>query len=379
MTIYLTGRIDSSNAAETEQKINAQIGANTEELTLDASGLEYISSAGLRVILRLKKANNTTKVVNCNSEVYEIFDMTGFTEMMEVSKAYRKLSVDGCEVIGEGANGIVYRTDPDTIVKVYKNPDSLDEIHNERELARKAFVMGIPTAIPYDVVQVGDLYGSVFELLNAKSFAKLINEGAPVEELAKQSVDILKTIHSTMLKPGELPDKKQEALKWANYTAKQVPAEIGEKILKLFNDIPDTNNMLHGDFHIKNIMQQNGENLLIDMDTLSMGHPIFELAAIYAAYVGFSCIDKLNAQEFLGIKQEYCTQFWKDTLRFYFSDRDEEYLRQVEKMAEVICYTRLLRWFMTKKDVTDSYVKSVIDFCRDYLVKNVPETEKIYF
>lgn len=379
MTIYLTGRIDSSNAAETEQKINAQIGADTEELTLDASGLEYISSAGLRVILRLKKAKNTTKVVNCNSEVYEIFDMTGFTEMMEVSKAYRKLSVDGCEVIGEGANGIVYRTDPDTIVKVYKNPDSLDEIHNERELARKAFVMGIPTAIPYDVVQVGDLYGSVFELLNAKSFAKLINEGAPVEELAKQSVDILKTIHSTMLKPGELPDKKQEALKWANYTAKQVPAEIGEKILKLFNDIPDTNNMLHGDFHIKNIMQQNGENLLIDMDTLSMGHPIFELAAIYAAYVGFSCIDKLNAQEFLGIKQEYCTQFWKDTLRFYFSDRDEEYLRQVEKMAEVICYTRLLRWFMTKKDVTDSYVKSVIDFCRDYLVKNVPETEKIYF
>ena len=379
MTIYLTGRIDSSNAAETERKINAQTGANTEELTLDASGLEYISSAGLRVILRLKKANNTTKVVNCNSEVYEIFDMTGFTEMMEVSKAYRKLSVDGCEVIGEGANGIVYRTDPDTIVKVYKNPDSLDEIHNERELARKAFVMGIPTAIPYDVVQVGDLYGSVFELLNAKSFAKLINEGAPVEELAKQSVDILKTIHSTMLKPGELPDKKQEALKWANYTAKQVPAEIGEKILKLFNDIPDTNNMLHGDFHIKNIMQQNGENLLIDMDTLSMGHPIFELAAIYAAYVGFSCIDKLNAQEFLGIKQEYCTQFWKDTLRFYFSDRDEEYLRQVEKMAEVICYTRLLRWFMTKKDVTDSYVKSVIDFCRDYLVKNVPETEKIYF
>lgn len=379
MTIYLTGRIDSSNAAETEQKINAQTGANTEELTLDASGLEYISSAGLRVILRLKKANNTTKVVNCNSEVYEIFDMTGFTEMMEVSKAYRKLSVDGCEVIGEGANGIVYRTDPDTIVKVYKNSDSLDEIHNERELARKAFVMGIPTAIPYDVVQVGDLYGSVFELLNAKSFAKLINEGAPVEELAKQSVDILKTIHSTMLKPGELPDKKQEALKWANYTAKQVPAEIGEKILKLFNDIPDTNNMLHGDFHIKNIMQQNGENLLIDMDTLSMGHPIFELAAIYAAYVGFSCIDKLNAQEFLGIKQEYCTQFWKDTLRFYFSDRDEEYLRQVEKMAEVICYTRLLRWFMTKKDVTDSYVKSVIDFCRDYLVKNVPETEKIYF
>ena len=85
-----------------------------------------------------------------------------------------RYAAEGCEVIGEGANGIVYRTDPDTIVKVYKNHDALEEIHNERELARKAFVLGIPTAIPYDVVRVGEGYGSVFELLNAKSFAKII-------------------------------------------------------------------------------------------------------------------------------------------------------------------------------------------------------------
>ena len=124
------------------------------------------------MLLRLKKAHNGFKIINCKPEVYDIFDMTGFVEMMEISKAYRELSIDGCEVIGEGANGIVYRTDPDTIVKVYKNHDALEEIHNERELARKAFVMGIPTAIPYDVVKVGDYYGSVFELLNAKSFRK---------------------------------------------------------------------------------------------------------------------------------------------------------------------------------------------------------------
>ena len=379
MTIKLTGRIDSSNAAEVEKNINGQIGSDTSELTLDASELEYISSAGLRVILRLKKSNTNTKVINCNSEVYDIFDMTGFTEMMEISKAYRKLSVEGCEVIGEGANGIVYRTDPDTIVKVYKNPDSLAEIHNERELARKAFVMGIPTAIPYDVVQVGEYYGSVFELLNAKSFAKLINEGADVASLAKQSTDILKTMHSTELKAGELPDKKKEALKWAEYTAKQLPAEIGEKLLCLFNEIPDTLNMLHGDFHIKNIMQQNGENLLIDMDTLSMGHPIFEFAAIFAAYVGFSCVDKLNAQEFLGIKKEYCDEFWADTVKYYFSDKDDAFKTEIETEAAVICYTRLLRWFMTKKDMNDGYVKSVIDYCKNYLIETVPGIDRLYY
>ena len=377
--IKLSGRIDSTNAAEVEKRINDEIGSFDGELTLDAGELEYISSAGLRVILRLKKANDTTKVINCSSEVYEIFDMTGFSEMMEVKKAYRKLSVEGCEVIGEGANGIVYRTDPDTIVKVYKNHDSLAEIHNERELARKAFVMGIPTAIPYDVVQVGELYGSVFELLNAKSFATLINEGEDVSSLAKQSAEILKTMHSTVLKPGELPDKKQEALKWANFTSQHLPQEIGEKLLELINDIPDTNTMLHGDFHIKNIMQQNGENLLIDMDTLSMGHPIFEFAAVFAAYVGFGCMDKLNAQKFFGVKQEYCTQFCFDTFKYYFSDKDEQYIDSVIKMCEIITYTRLMRWFMTKKDLNDPYVKSVVDFCKNYLVENIPTTDKLYF
>lgn len=377
--IKLQGRIDSANAAQIEASIQSQLEGFSGDVALDAEELEYISSAGLRVILRLKKANSSTKIINCSTEVYEIFDMTGFTEMMSVSKAYRKLSIEGCEVIGEGANGIVYRTDPDTIVKVYKNPDSLEEIHNERELARKAFVMGIPTAIPYDVVQVGDLYGSVFELLNAKSFAKLLRDGAPTEDIARQSVEILKTIHSTVLKPGELPDKKQESMKWVKYTMEGLPEDVGNKLLKLFEEIPDTYTMLHGDYHIKNIMQQNGENLLIDMDTLSMGHPIYEFAAIFAAYVGFSCVDKENASHFFDIPGEKCDEMWKYTVKYYFEGKDDAYIESVTEKAAIICYTRLYRWYSTKRSKEDELAQQVIAFCRDYLINTVPKTDKLYF
>ena len=55
--------------------------------------------------------------------------------------------------------------------------------------------MGIPTAIPYDIVKVGDLYGSVFELINAKSLQELIIDGADIDSLVKESVDVLKIIH----------------------------------------------------------------------------------------------------------------------------------------------------------------------------------------
>lgn len=378
--VKLNGRIDSTNAADAEAMITGAIDGSSGELVLDAQNLTYISSAGLRVILRLKKANAATKIINANSDVYEIFDMTGFTEMMDISKAYRVLSVDGCEVIGEGANGKVYRIDADTIVKVYKNRDALEEIHNERELARKAFVMGVPTAIPYDVVKVGDLYGSVFELLNAKSFAKLmIEHPEQTEQFAKESVEILKTMHSTMLKPGELPDKKQEALVWANYCKDYLPEEIGNKLVALVEAIPDTNNMLHGDYHIKNIMQQNGENLLIDMDTLAMGHPIFEFAAIYAAYIGFSCIDKENVFHFLGIPYEQAQVFWKATLRDYFETDDAAVLQKIEDQAAVICYARLLRRTYRKAKEDDAYKAKLVEYCKNALCDLVPRIDTLSF
>ena len=77
-----------------------------------------------------------------------------------------------CEVIGEGFNGKVYRIDQDNVVKVYKNANALADIQHEREVARLAMVLGVPTAISYDVVRVRDSYGSVFELLNARSLPK---------------------------------------------------------------------------------------------------------------------------------------------------------------------------------------------------------------
>ena len=149
LTIYLEGKIDSLSAPKLQADIDQALQKfPVETIILDCDKLEYTSSAGLRVILRVKQEIDDTRLINVHSEIYDIFDMTGFTEMMTVEKAYRVISVEGCEVIGEGANGKIYRIDRDTIVKVFLNQDALDEIHRQRELARTAFVLGVPTAIP---------------------------------------------------------------------------------------------------------------------------------------------------------------------------------------------------------------------------------------
>ena len=102
-TIILYRRIDSTNVSLVEDRINNELEGFNGNLIIDCDELEYISSAGLRIILKLKKRFQNLKIINCNQAVYDIFEMTGFTDIINIEKGYRKISVDGCEVIGEGA------------------------------------------------------------------------------------------------------------------------------------------------------------------------------------------------------------------------------------------------------------------------------------
>ena len=379
--LKLCGKIDSGNAAETEKQIYALVAEQTHgSVVADLEGLEYISSAGLRVILRLRKDEPELKMINASPEVYEIFDMTGFTEMIPVEKAYRRVSVEGCEVIGQGANGKVYRIDPDTIVKVYFDADALPDIRRERELARRAFVLGIPTAIPYDVVRVGESYGSVFELLNAKSFAALIREEPEnLDKYVELYVDLLKKIHGTLVRPEDMPDMRSVAIGWAKFMRDYLPAEKGEKLVKLVEAVPEDHHMMHGDYHIKNVMMQNGEVLLIDMDTLCQGHPVFELGSVYNAYVGFLEADHSVAESFLGISYDTAAAIWKKALPLYLGTDDAEKLADVEHKAMLIGYTRLARRLIRRGGLEDPQKKCEIENYIGHICELLEQVDTLEF
>ena len=365
LTISLEGRLDTTTVQELEKEVLNLDGV--EAIVFDFEKLEYISSSGLRLVLKCKKEIDSTKVTNCTPEVYEIFNMTGFTQMMEVEKALRKISIENSEKIGEGFYGNIYRIDNETIVKVYKIPDSLDMIKREIGLAKKAFIMGIPTAIPYDIVKVGELYGAVFELLNAKMIANLINSEEDLEDFAKKSSDILKNMHKKEVEAGELPSRKNVVIQLLRDCEKFFTQEVFNKLLLLLETIPEPNTLLHCDFHVKNIMAQNDELLLIDMDTLSTGHPIFEFGAMYASYEGFACIDKQNTDKFLGMPLEVTTKLFDKTLRYYYNDKTNEELEDIKLKLSVISYIQILKIRSTFEDSVSDTQKEEIEFCRNYL------------
>ena len=378
LTIYVSGRVDSANSAEIETEVKAARAAVPNvPIVIDAEKLEYISSAGLRILLRLRKAEPELSVINVSSEVYDVLEMTGFTEMMTVQKAYRQLSVEGCELIGKGANGAVYRYDAETIIKVYFNPDALPEIQRERELARTALVLGINTAIPYDVVRIGESFGTVMELLDAVPLSNLIKaDPEHLEVPLTYYVDMLKQIHSTEVKPGDMPDMKQVALGWAKFDQAHLPQELGDKLYHMVEAVPDQLTMMHGDYHTNNIMVRDGEALLIDMDTLCTGHPIFELGSMFNAFVGFSELDHQVTQGFLGFSHELAGVFWRRVLSMYLGTEDPARVEEVENKAKIIGYMRLLRRTIRRQEPMR---EQLIAYYQSQLIRLLPTVDRLTF
>lgn len=195
--VKVQGNVDSSNASQFEEELfHAISGA---QLTIDAEELVYISSAGLRVLLKAKKALSADlTMVNVCPEVYDILDMTGFTQILTVRKAIRQISVEGLNVIGRGQTASVYRLDADTIVKVFRTGIDFGMVQNEIAKSKVAFMHGIPTAISYDVVKVGECYGVVYELLNARDLADCMKDDPEhMEEYSRMFADLIRQMHDT--------------------------------------------------------------------------------------------------------------------------------------------------------------------------------------
>jgi uncharacterized protein (TIGR02172 family) len=377
--IALEGRIDASNATMAEEKIfNIKNDNAGKHIVIDADKLEYISSAGLRVILRLRKEAPKLAIINVAADVYEIFDMTGFTDMVTIEKAYQRMSVEGCEFIAKGANGAVYRYDNETILKIYFAKDALPEIKQERENARRAFVLGINTAIPYGIVRVGDGYGTVTELLNAVSVTKLIRANPDdLTEAVNYYIDMLKSIHAIEAEDGLVPDMRETALSWVDFVAEHIPEDQAKKLRALIEAVPKQNTLMHGDYHTNNIMVQNGEPLLIDMDTLCMGHAIFELGSMFNAFIGYAEHDHENIMKFFGYSFETAVRFWELSLQKYLGTKDEEVCRMVAEKAMVIGYLRMLRRAIRRPEDADSPVK--IARCKEMLAKLLDKIDALTF
>jgi len=272
-----------------------------------------------------------------------------FDSEKEKYRKYKEVSVEGCKMVGRGAKGEVYRYDEELVIKVYNEKNTYCDVEKEIASSRKAFILGIPTAISFGIVSVGNKYGAMYELLDSETVSQHIARApGQVEFYAKIMADLSHTIHDISVDKKDFPCVSERLLHYVEGGIKNEDEKLAAKYVKLIEQLSEYNNMLHGDFHTGNVFLQKNEPLLIDMDRLSYGHPIGEISDLYYFYVVLGEDDTAAVEKFMGYTYKTELKFYDFFLRNYLKTDAKDKLQEVTEKAAILAYMRLINKFYKK-------------------------------
>lgn len=360
VVLNLSGRLDTSVASDVNDKIGRFLATSEviNSLTVDADALEYISSSGLRILLSLHKRYKDFRIINVNSDVYDVLLMTGFAKIMHVERALRTVSVEGCEVIGIGGVGTVYRLDGDTIIKVFRKGTTLNEVRSEITMSKEAFILGMPTAISFDIVRVGNQYGLVYELLEAKTLSACIaSEPERLDEFARQYAALFRQMHEIKV-PAD--SSVQSALEHeydqVRHIRRYFPQESIDLLMQILDNVPEEHRLLHLDLQTKNAMVQGGELMLIDMGEMGYGHPMLDLGHAYSAMVSFVG----DYEGTIGLPRPLGQKLWELAIGYYFEGLPADVIELRKRQIEAVSCIRKFSWLA----LSDSFPEAVVNECK---------------
>lgn len=264
-------------------------------------------------------------------------------------KKYKEVSIEGCKQIGRGAKGEVYRYDDELVIKVFNENNTYHDVEKEIASSRRAFILGIPTAISFGIVSVGNQYGAMYELLDSETISQNIARApSQVATYARIMADLALSIHKIEVDKNEFPPVSERLITYVEGGIAHEDEKLAAKYIQLINKLSERNTMLHGDFHTGNVFLQKGEPLLIDMDRLSYGHPIGEISDLYYFYKVLGEDDQIATEKFMGYSYKTELKFYDNFIKHYLGTEDEKRIQEVSEKASILAYMRLINKYYKK-------------------------------
>lgn len=359
MKYNLTGRIDTVAAPKVDNQIQTAIYNASEpvtNLTFDCSTLDFISSTGLRVMLKYKKLYPSLEVINVSNDVYSVFEMTGFSRIITVRKAMRTINLEECTLLGRGGNGEVYKINDEEIIKLCLRQEDEQKLIEEMNLAREAFVLGVPTVISFDTAKVNDgRTGIVMEAINPDTYSSWLTEHPDeIDTYVQQYVDLFKTTNAIEVMPGQFRSGKEWIREKILVPSDCSTPEWDEAFLEIIDYIPEGHQLTHNDGHPNNVlMYGDGEDrqlMLIDMGDIGAGHPIMEIIGwSFTMLMPKFGIAYPYAKMFTGLDDELRNKFMRRVLALYLGINNEEELDRAVNAASLAGAMKPVGLHHTKK------------------------------
>lgn len=225
------------------------------------------------------------------------------------------------ELKRKGGTGAIYRLNDEQVIKVYSKNTTLDDINEIKESIKKLVSKGIPCMISFDVVKVDESYGIVFENMSQKSVAKsIMADKTKLEEYGLKMAHLFKKIHNTEVSDC-LPSFKDRILSWVKTMEENgdITSHCAKTMRKLIYSIPDKNTMLHCDFHEGNVKVLNGDLVLIDLDEIAYGNPLYDLAFHYGNHQ-LASFSKSVCMKSIGLTPNFVRKIGEIETDEYFKD-----------------------------------------------------------
>lgn len=288
----------------------------------------------------------------------------------------KEMDVKGLEVVGVGKNAEVYKLDEERILKLYRETVTEEVAYSQYLTSKYASEFGINTAKVYDFVKCGERYGIIFEYVKAQKLAKyMANSDVNKEVIANKLGKMLAEFHSIKVDTDMVPPLKTVYRRKVERFSKFMTPEQIERAVALIDMLPGKPVVLHGDFHKGNIFVKDGEFLVIDLDNMSVGSPLFDFIKMY-------CTEKITLEDLpedmvvyyknAGVTDETILEYMLAILEGYFGTKDRDVLLMYDAIFTKM--SKFYRFFAPLFTYTDDDIETA----KKYVEDNLPCIEKLF-
>lgn len=296
----------------------------------------------------------------------------------------RTIDTSGLKSIGPRENG-PWLLEDDTLLRATLRGE-LMRTEAEAKLQFDSYLAGraanLDTPRPLEIVRVPTGYGVVVEYVRGIGLGMHIMLGSYTpEEAGHEMGKLLRSIHDAHSSLGVNWYKKYG--QYASAVAMLLPDELGVLLESLVKSIPASNTLLHGDFHVGNVIVSDGCLSLIDMESSGFGHPVFDLAVARSRML----FNAIREAQRMGLAEDQAKEasraLWNAMLAGYFDGVGQEELASIDQRLAVLAEMEICcvayRMTVSKPDNLHNWQRNRLLRYAQQLEELLPQISQLYF
>lgn len=284
-----------------------------------------------------------------------------------------KINVEGMELLGKGMAGEVY-VDGDKVIKLYFYPKTpMERAYYYYAISQHVMKEGLPVPKSYDFVEADGRYGIIYERIKGEILPDYFKGGFDEKKkCAAYMGKLLRQLHMAKVKDSLLNFEDSPVI-YSLRRVKVIPEEKVQAVIDIINELPGPRTMVHGDAHEGNFMMRDDGPVMIDLDTVTLGHPIFDISYWLFLKEGTPSEDRRNK---IGITEDQVQEYLYTAYENYFDTTDrtliDKYIGIINYAHDFYMYLDGFRHFKFKEDKSD-----VVEYANNSFPKALESLKKL--